>query len=105
MAKSDEAKVTEDVVKYIKKLHDEDGVPIKLFNRSGYTPVHGQPDKYAVLSGFHIEIELKGIGGTPSSAQLRFEQEIKDIGCLYIRPGSFKEFKEWIDNVIEALKK
>ena len=105
MSKADEAKVTKKIVEYINKLHDENNVPIKIFNRSGYTPVHGLPDKYAVLSGFHIEIEVKGIGGTPSPSQLNFEREIKDLGCLYIRPGSFEEFKVWIDALVEALKK
>ena len=104
MSKADEAKVTKKVVDYIKYLHETQGVPIKVFNRSGYTPVHGLPDKYAVLNGFHLEIELKGIGGTPSPDQLNFEREIKDLGCLYIRPGSFEEFKNYIDNLIEALK-
>ena len=104
MSKSDEAKVTKKIKEYIEELHKVQGVPIKLFNRSGYTPVHGLPDKYAVLNGFHIEIEVKGIGGTPSPDQLNFEREIKDLGCLYIRPGSFEEFKTYIDNLVEALK-
>ena len=105
MAKSDEAKVKDKVVDYIEELHDTYNIPIKVFNRSGYTPVQGLPDLYAVIYGFHLEIELKGIGGTPSPAQLRFEREIKDLGSLYVRPGSFQEFKKYIDMLIEALKK
>ena len=106
MGKSDEALVKKNIIAYIEKLANE-GIKIKSFTRQagGFNYKNGVPDIYAVLYGFHLEIEVKGIGGTPSSAQLRFERELKDLGCLYVRPGSFNEFKKYLDSIIAVLKK
>lgn len=97
-----EHKVQKDIIDYLKELHDVKGYPIWFDRRQagGLGYKEGKPDLYAVFCGFHIEIEVKGIGGSPSPRQLAYERDMKDMSTLYIRPGSFKEFVEWFERKV-----
>ena len=96
-----EHKVQDDIIDYLKSL-EEAGYPVWHDRRQagGLGYKEGKPDLYAVFAGIHIEIEVKGIGGSPSPRQLAYERDMKDLGTPYIRPGSYKEFVEWFERKI-----
>ena len=99
MATTEEAKVKKSICEYLKTL-DLNGHPIYFERREagGFSYKEGLPDLWCIYDGIHIEIELKQPTGSTRARQEKWEREFRRKGVLYIRPHSFKEFKEWFED-------
>lgn len=97
-----ESKVQSDCIKYLDELIAE-GTPLLYFRRdaTGRNYKKGLPDLFFILNGVHVEVELKDVGGTPSSLQLVWERKFKQAHVPYVRPHSLAEFKDFIKKIAE----
>lgn len=78
MSMTPEKRIQNSIVSYFKRLESE-GFPVYIERRQagGFSYKMGIPDLYAVVDGFHLEIEVKRPGG-----QLRPMQEKYRKMCL-----------------------
>ena len=103
---ANETLVQTKILKYLTELENKK-YPVWHERRQagGFNYKKGIPDVYFVFLGLHIEVECKGIGGTPSVKQLEFERKIKNTGGLYLRTASFEEFKTFVETKLFPLMK
>ncbi len=103
---ANESLVQKKILDYLKEL-EEAKYPVWHERRQagGFNYKKGIPDLYFVFLGLHIEVECKGIGGSPSVKQLEYERKIKNTGGIYLRTSSFEEFKRFVETKLIPLTK
>ena len=101
MGKNGETLEQDKVIKYLKQLQLS-GHPVHFERRQagGLSGNEGYPDLWCVYNGIHIEIEMKIIGGVPSTKQEAFERKCRNWGILYIRPMTSKEAIDFFETKI-----
>ena len=104
MAKNAETILQRKVLDYLKELQLS-GHPLYYARRSGEGLGYeeGVPDLYFVYNGIHVEVEMKVVGGTARTRQEAFERKCRNWGILYIRPDTYKEFKDYMEKRIIPL--
>lgn len=96
-----EAKLSHEVIKYLKECRDKKGYPLIFGHRSGKTDVLGEPDIWFAVNGVHVECELKAADGKLSGAQEKFRWRCTEqFKCLHMVPRTLEEVIE----VVEALR-
>lgn len=96
-----EKKVQTAILKYLKSLQD-DGKAIFFERRQagGFSYKKGVPDLFAVVNGWHIEIEVKKVGGELSPLQEKFRDRCMDWGITWICTDSLDKLKEYIEYLL-----
>lgn len=64
----------------------------------------GTPDRFAILCGFIIFIEVKMLGKEPTDDQLTRHDELRASGAIVIVADSFDSFKEQFNEVERKIK-
>ena len=80
-----EKKVQNAIVDYLNDLQKQ-GLPVFVERRNagGFSYKMGIADLYAVINGYHIEIEVKRPGGQASMMQLKHKVKCNTLGILYM---------------------
>lgn len=80
-----EKRVQNNIVAYLKRLENE-GMPIFVERRQagGFSYKMGIPDLYAVINGFHLEIEVKAPGGELRPMQEKYKEKCKQKNIAYV---------------------
>ncbi len=95
-----EKKVQNSIIEYFKKL-EKNGFPIMVERRQagGFSYKMGIPDLYAVVNGFHLEIEVKRHGGQLRPMQEKYKLKCVEKNIAYVCADSV----EVVENVVEKL--
>lgn len=93
-----EKKVQNAIVNYLNKLQKA-GLPVFVERRNagGFSYKMGIADLYAVINGYHIEIEVKQPGGEASMMQLKHKARCKQLGILYMCADNVNVVKETVN--------
>ena len=84
---SDEKKVDKTLCGYARSLLVK---AIKLTSAND----RGQPDRMFLFNGRALFIEMKGLGKKPTTLQLRYLEQLRELGFV----------AEWVDNVEDGKK-
>lgn len=87
-----EKKVQNKIIEFLKSVNE---LYYERRQAGGFSYKSGLPDIWFIYKGLHCEIEVKAIGGTAGSLQLKFEALFKLSGAEYWRGDSFTDFKNW----------
>ena len=92
-----EKRVQNNIVDYFHELQQQgELVFIERRQAGGYSYKKGIPDLYAVVNGYHLEIEVKKPGGELSSMQEKFRDRCFKLGILWVCADKVDDVKEFV---------
>ena len=98
-----EKRVQDSILRYLKKLKDEN-YPIYYERRQAMASSKmGLPDLFVLYNGVHIEIECKKpVGGELRTMQEKQRDILKKAGAIWICPTSKEEVIELLNKIIKG---
>lgn len=97
-----EKRVQNSIVDYFKKLENK-GLPVMVERRQagGFSYKMGIPDLYAVVNGFHLEIEVKRPGGQLRPMQEKYKLKCEEKNIAYVCADNLEVVKEVVKYLLE----
>ena len=97
-----EKKVQNSILDYLKKL-DKDGLPVMVERRQagGFSYKMGIPDLYAVVNGYHLEIEVKAPGGCLRPMQVKYAMRCHEKNIAYVCADNVDVVKALVKELLE----
>jgi hypothetical protein len=86
-------------VQIIKKYYCKKINAWKEFRNWLYLCSEGTPDRFAIVGGHIIFIEVKQKGKKPSPEQLAKHEELRKAGAVVLVVDSFEDFREKLDKI------
>lgn len=100
-----EKRVQNSIIKYLRDLTQQ-GEPIFVERRQagGYSYRKGIPDLYAVINGYHLEIEVKKPGGALSPMQEKFRDLCIKLNIYWICADNVDSIKDEVKFLLSLPK-
>lgn len=97
-----EKRVQNAIVDYLHELEKADApVFVERRNAGGFSYKKGIPDLYAVVNGFHMEIEVKQPGEELSTMQMKFRDKCKRLNICWVCADRVED----VSTIVEELLK
>lgn len=96
-----EKRIQNKIVDYLNKLQSQ-GAPIFVERRNagGFSYKKGIPDLYAIINGWHVEIEVKQPGGELEPMQEKFRQKCERLNIMWVCATCVKDVDALVDAIL-----
>lgn len=92
------------IINYLKELQNKDSpVYVERRQAGGFSYKMGIADLYAIINGYHIEIEVKTPHTELRPMQEKWRDRCKSMNILWICCKSLDDLKEFLNNNVDKL--